>query len=44
MIFLKTSFLTNFDLIGIFEKLSPTFFYFIFLSERTSYVSYSYKF
>ena len=39
MIFKKKVILTNFQLIGSIEKLSPTFFYFIFVSERIGYVA-----
>ena len=39
--FLKKSFLTIFELMGSIEKLSPTFFYFIFVSERICYVACS---
>ena len=44
LFFKQNIILTNFDLIGIIEKLSPTLFFFIFLSERIGYVSYSYIF
>jgi len=44
MNFKKISFLTNLDSFGTLEKLSPTFCYFNFLSERKGYVSNSYVF